>query len=63
MTNGTKIVKYSYVSSEVLKDIVNSIEKTLENIRYKKPNYLLLCQVRWSLNQLKENIKKIDDIK
>lgn len=60
MTNGTKIAKYSYISSEVLKDIVNNIENILKNTRYQKPNYLLLCQVRWSLNQLKEDIKKID---
>ena len=60
MTNGTKIVKYSYVSSEILKDIVNSIENILKNTRYEKPNYLLVCQLRWSLNQLKEDIKKKD---
>ena len=60
MTKGTKIVKYSYVSSDVLKDIINSIEKTLEHTRYKKPNYRLLCQIRWNLNQLKEDIKKMD---
>jgi len=60
MTNGTKIVKYSYVSSEILKDIVNSIENILKNTRYEKPNYLLVCQIRWGLNQLKEDIKKMD---
>ena len=60
LANGTKIAKYSYISSEVLKDIVNNIENILKNTRYQKPNYLLLCQVRWSLNQLKEDIKKID---
>tara|TARA_B100000959_G_C14637963_1_gene483050 strand:+ start:459 stop:644 length:186 start_codon:yes stop_codon:yes gene_type:complete len=60
MTNGTKIVKYSYVSSEVLKDIINSIENILKSTRNEKPNYLLVCKVRWSLNQLKEDIKKMD---
>jgi hypothetical protein len=63
MTNRIKIVKYSYVSSGVLKDIINNIEKILKNTRYKEPNYLLLCQIRWNLNKLKEDIKKIDDIK
>ena len=60
MTNGTKIAKYSYVSSEVLKDIVNNIENILKKTCNKEPNYLLFCQIRWSLNQLKEDIKKMD---
>ena len=60
MTNGTKIAKYSYVSSVVLKDIVNNIENILKKTRNKEPNYLLLCQIRWNLNQLKEDIKKMD---
>ena len=60
MTNGTKIAKYSYVSSEVLKDIVNNIENILKKTCNKEPNYLLLCQMRWNLNQLKEDIKKMD---
>ncbi len=60
MTNGTKIAKYSYVSSEVLKDIVNNIENILKKTCNKEPNYLLLCQIRWNLNQLKEDIKKMD---
>ena len=60
MINGIKIAKYSYVSSEVLKDIVNNIENILKKTCNKEPNYLLLCQIRWNLNQLKEDIKKMD---